>query len=128
VTFWFMSVVLVWLTVSRWDSENFCAIASTFSWSFKVYENHSVDIIYDLLEGVFNYDLSLILKYLISKGYLNALKIGNLTEEITRKHLDNKALHFSFSDMLSFIKFYKWQRSWMCSYLINDFKMLCNGL
>jgi hypothetical protein len=75
--------------------------------SFKVYENHSVDIMHDLLEGVFPYDLSLILKYFISKGYLNALKIGNLTEEITRKHLDNKALHFSSSDMLSFIKFYK---------------------
>jgi hypothetical protein len=44
---------------------------------------------------------------------------SNLTEEITRKHQDNKALHFSSSDMLSFIND-NGAGCWMWSYLMTS--------
>jgi hypothetical protein len=62
---------------------------------------------HDLLEAdLEEYDLSLIINHFISKGYFSLAELNlNLTEDITRKHLDNQSFHFLSSEMLCFINF-----------------------
>jgi hypothetical protein len=86
--------------------------------TFNVWQNLSFDIMHDLLEGVFHYDLGLILKHFITNGLFTlenlndkknsfdygTLKIGNLAEDITMKHLDNQKFNFTSSEMLCFVR------------------------
>jgi hypothetical protein len=86
--------------------------------SFNVCENYSFDIMHDLLEGVFHYDLAQIFKYLFSKKFLTLetlndcrstfdygpMQIGNLTELITKEHIKKSHFRFTSSEMLCFVQ------------------------
>jgi hypothetical protein len=86
--------------------------------SFNVWENYSFDLMHDLLEGVFHYDLGHIFQYFFTKKYLTLeilndrkagfdygpMKIGNMTEPITKDHISKKHFRFSASEMLCFVQ------------------------
>jgi hypothetical protein len=86
--------------------------------TFKVWENFSFDIMHDLLEGVFHYDLGHILHYFITKKCITLeilndkkagfdygpMKIGNISELITKEHVKNKHFRFTSSEMLCFVQ------------------------
>lgn len=95
-----------------------CAISKVDS--FEVWENRCPDIMHDMLEGTFNYDLSHVLHYLMNEANyftLNTLNIrkenfdygyteyGNISEKITDDHIKKRKFDMSASEMMCFIKY-----------------------
>lgn len=89
--------------------------------SFHAVQNFAVDIMHDIYEGVCNYDLSAILKYIIEeKAYItlngfNEKKslfdygindIGNISQPIEQKHIHNNKFNMSASEMRCFVNFF----------------------
>lgn len=88
--------------------------------SFHVYDNFSVDLMHDILEGVSHYDLINILNYCINvKQYFSlvtlnyristfqyGLDIKNKPPQICALNLDKKKLCMSSSEMSCFLKFF----------------------
>lgn len=87
--------------------------------TFDVWDNVCPDIMHDMLEGVFNYNLSHIFHYFINEvnyftiDILNMRKsrfdygffeCGNLSENITIENIKNKKLNMNASEMMCFIK------------------------
>lgn len=89
--------------------------------SFHVYRNHSVDLMHDLYEGVYRYDMALIVKSLIQQNMFSLLTLNNRVKyfeydeheknkppPVKKEHLQNEIIIFSASEMLSFVKNFRY--------------------
>lgn len=89
--------------------------------SFFVFENINQDLMHDLYEGAFNYDLCLILNYFINEANyftLNDLNrrmnnfdygytaVGNIAGEIKSDHISENKLRMSASELLTFVTYF----------------------
>jgi hypothetical protein len=85
--------------------------------SFHVVENYSVDVMHDIPEGIAGYDIAEILLHFLKFTTLKtintrkqnfdygSLASGNRSNPIKMKHLQNKKLKMSASEMLTFVHF-----------------------
>lgn len=89
--------------------------------SFHVVDNYCVDVTHDVFEGICHYDFTHIIMYFIDKmkyfdlETLNMRKqffnygpadVGNISGEIKVKHLSNKHLKMSASEMMTFSNYF----------------------
>lgn len=97
---------------------------------FHVTKNLSVDVMHDLLEGVCQYDMGLILHKLIKVSELFPLdevnlrikgmdygRSKNIPPEILDSHIKQKRLKMSASEMLTFVRYFQYI---FCSIIPND--------
>lgn len=89
--------------------------------SFHIYENQCVDLMHDLYEGVFRYDMGSILKFLISEKLFSLETLNsrvkyfeydvfekNKPPQVKRDHIQNEIIVFSSSEMLCFVKNFRY--------------------
>lgn len=89
--------------------------------SFHCYKNHSVDIMHDLYEGVYRYDMALIVKFLIQDGLFSLKELNsrlsyfdyesnekNKPPAVKQDHIQNEVIIFSASEMLCFVKNFRY--------------------
>ncbi|XP_023309772.1 uncharacterized protein LOC111691352, partial [Anoplophora glabripennis] len=93
---------------------------------FHVYDNHSVDIMHDLFEGIHRYDMALFINYFIKHNFfsINTLNSrlryfhfdnleNNYPPDIKQEHLDKGMIIFSAAEMSCFVKNFR--------FIIGDF-------
>lgn len=84
---------------------------------FHVYINMSCDIMHDLFEGAYRYDMALIMQYFIQQKYFSLITLNsrikyfsyynfeqNKPPLITKEHLANGCIIFSASEMLCLVR------------------------
>lgn len=89
--------------------------------SFHVYENHCVDLMHDLYEGVFRYEMALIIVKFIGEELCSLDTLNsrvkyfeydyfekNKPPEIKREHLRNEKIVFSSSEMSCFVRNFRY--------------------
>lgn len=85
--------------------------------NFHLYENLTCDIMHDLYEGMFRYDMALIISALISKNFFNLDNLNsrlkyytyenfekNIPPDIKKEHLNNGSIISSAAEMLCLVK------------------------
>lgn len=84
--------------------------------NFHIYENYALDIMHDLYEGVYRYDMALIINELINNNFITLEILNerikyftyddfeNIPPPVKLDHLKKRCIVFSASEMHCFVK------------------------